>query len=173
MWQNRVFAAGKAPPCLDRHQAVAAGHTGGCSGSLVPHLRERGVSYRQQPVRPVQCREERVKMDRSSQSYASPCIRCTRVRDPKACENKQCKDWQRWFLDRWALIHNYPREQMETAELQHVGVPLGGRHYAAPHQVRKYLAEDPCDACPCPRDLCNVPCRVRRAWEKAREEVFS
>lgn len=37
----------------------------------------------------------------------SPCIRCTRVVDPDACENKNCKLWKTWFLRRWAAIYRY------------------------------------------------------------------
>lgn len=37
----------------------------------------------------------------------SPCETCTRVKDPGNCENKRCKDWEVWFLKRWAEIHGY------------------------------------------------------------------
>ena len=37
----------------------------------------------------------------------SPCATCTRVKDPKDCENKQCQTWQKWFLKRWKLINGY------------------------------------------------------------------
>ncbi len=37
----------------------------------------------------------------------SPCENCTRVQNPKGCENKNCKDWKAWFLRRWAQIHAY------------------------------------------------------------------
>ncbi len=37
----------------------------------------------------------------------SPCEGCTRVNDPNACENKQCKAWKTWFLRRWAAIYGY------------------------------------------------------------------
>ncbi len=39
----------------------------------------------------------------------SPCARCTRVRNPDSCENKNCKDWKAWFLRRWAGIYGYGR----------------------------------------------------------------
>ena len=107
-----------------------------------------------------------------TKQYPSPCLTCTRVRDPRGCDNKNCKPWQRWFLDRWELIHSFPRKQMEQAELKPVGVKVGGRHYAAPHQVRAYLRNDPCQDCVCPKDLCTSPCRVRRAWEETKKEVF-
>lgn len=104
--------------------------------------------------------------------HPSPCLTCTRVVNPRACDNKNCQSWQKWFLDRWALIHAYPRQQMEQAKLEPVGVTVGGKHYAAPNQVRRYLENDPCAACPCPKDLCSSPCRVRRAWDEAKKEVF-
>ena len=31
----------------------------------------------------------------------SPCLTCKRVKDPRNCENKSCKLWRDWFLDRW------------------------------------------------------------------------
>jgi len=104
--------------------------------------------------------------------YPSPCLTCIRVADPRACENKNCKPWRQWFLDRWALIHKYPRQQMEQAELKPAGVNIGGTHYATPHQVQAYLGNDPCKRCVCPKDLCSSPCRVKRAWEESRKEVF-
>lgn len=36
-----------------------------------------------------------------------PCKSCTRVKDPENCENKSCKDWQQWFLDRWETMREY------------------------------------------------------------------
>lgn len=100
----------------------------------------------------------------------SPCLTCSRVPDPRNCENKQCKRWQAWFLSRWALIHAYPRGAMDADDLAEAGVTIGGRTYSAPHQVRAYLDTDPCSKCLCPRDLCSTPCRVKRVWEKAKEE---
>jgi len=53
-----------------------------------------------------------------------------------------------------------------------VGVEIGGKHYAAPNQVENYLHNDPCDGCGCPRELCDTPCRVKRGWLEARQDVF-
>lgn len=33
-----------------------------------------------------------------------PCLTCTRVKDPKNCENKQCWVWQQWWIKRWKEI---------------------------------------------------------------------
>ncbi len=96
----------------------------------------------------------------------SPCLICTRVKDPENCENKHCKVWRAWFLRRWSLIHRFPREAMEQAELKPVGVNVGGRVYAAPHQIEAYQKKDPCDSCLCPKDLCSSPCPMRRQWLK-------
>lgn len=30
-----------------------------------------------------------------------PCKTCTRVKDPKKCENKVCREWQAWFIQKW------------------------------------------------------------------------
>ena len=49
------------------------------------------------------------------------------------------------------------------------GVVIGGVRYAMPHRVKGYLEKDPCEGCRCPRDLCVVPCRVKRDWDGARK----
>lgn len=38
---------------------------------------------------------------------SSPCLTCTRVKDPDSCENKNCKLWKAWFLRRWAGIYRF------------------------------------------------------------------
>lgn len=101
----------------------------------------------------------------------SPCLTCTRVRDPRECENKNCRVWRQWFLERWEQIHSYPRRQQQV-QPQPVGVNVGGQTYAAPNQIENYLQKDPCEGCLCPRDLCAEPCRVKRAWNEARNEVL-
>lgn len=104
--------------------------------------------------------------------YPSPCLTCTRVADPRACDDKSCIPWQKWFLDRWKLIQAFPRKQMDQTKPEPVGVVIGGQHYAAPHQVDAYLQKDPCSDCLCGKEFCRVPCRVKRAWNGARNEVF-
>ena len=100
----------------------------------------------------------------------SPCVTCRRVKEPSDCENKNCQVWRQWFIGRWDQLRSYPRQQQEKPA-EPLGVPLGGRHYAAPDQVHAYLKNDPCETCLCPRDLCVIPCRARIAWESARNEV--
>ena len=101
----------------------------------------------------------------------SPCLQCTRVRDPKNCENKLCKDWQAWFIDRWESMRDFVRSEMEQAPTQEVGIPLGGRIYAHPHLVREYMQQDPCQRCLCPKDRCEVPCPSKEAWLKMQRKV--
>ncbi len=31
----------------------------------------------------------------------SPCLNCTRVKDPTVCENKLCGPWKSWWLEWW------------------------------------------------------------------------
>lgn len=72
---------------------------------------------------------------------ASPCDDCRRVANPKACDNKDCKQWRKWFLFRW--------EQLR----------------------RRYLVrEDPCARCSLARELCFEPCWQKREWEGAERE---
>ena len=100
----------------------------------------------------------------------SPCLTCTRVPNPRNCENKQCRLWQRWFLARWNLIHTWPRAVMDREDFRPGGVAVGGSLYAHPDEVRRYLATDPCKGCLCPRDLCATPCRRKVTWLEAKEE---
>lgn len=102
----------------------------------------------------------------------SPCLTCTRVENPADCENKNCQVWRQWFISRWDRMRSFPRQLRQDREPEPAGVPLGGRHYAAPHQVTRYLETDPCESCLCPRDLCTTPCRVCLHWEDARKEVL-
>ena len=104
--------------------------------------------------------------------YSSPCLTCTRVPDPRACDNKECRPWRQWFIDRWALIHAYGRYHMEQTELRPTGVVIGGKVYTQPDRVRNYLSKDPCEGCICSKDLCSVPCRNKRIWLRNREDVF-
>lgn len=48
----------------------------------------------------------------------SPCERCSRVHNPDVCENKNCKDWKKWFLHRWAEIHRYGKQHGCTGKGQ-------------------------------------------------------
>ena len=101
----------------------------------------------------------------------SPCLTCTRVKDPKNCENKTCRDWQAWFIDRWESMREYVRAEMEKVPVFEVGIPLGGEKYAPPHLVRAYLATDPCDACAYPRTNCHKPCPSKALWLSKQKEV--
>ena len=102
---------------------------------------------------------------------SSPCLKCTRVKDPQSCENKLCKDWQVWFINRWEAIRNNVRSQMEGTVTQDIGIPLGGERYANPHRIREYLQEDPCRRCLCPKDVCHTPCQTRIVWGEKHNEV--
>lgn len=102
----------------------------------------------------------------------SPCMSCTRVRNPRQCENKECKVWQDWFIGNWNQLRRQPRLAMEQVKTRPMGVNIGGTYYAQPHRVRRYLDEDPCKGCLCPRDLCVVPCKRKRQWNQVREDVF-
>ena len=99
----------------------------------------------------------------------SPCVNCSRVPDPDSCMDKNCLLWQRWFIARWDALRH--RGWVVTDRTDPVGVPLGGRHYAAPHEVEAYFRNDPCESCLCPRELCDTPCRMKRGWEENRKEV--
>lgn len=101
----------------------------------------------------------------------SPCMRCTKVPDPGACDNKDCAAWRKWYIGRWNDMRFSLRGGMEKVKREPVGVCIGGQFYAQPHIVRNYLRNDPCRECLCPRDLCALPCAVKRSWLAARETI--
>lgn len=101
----------------------------------------------------------------------SPCLQCTRVRDPQNCENKLCKDWQAWFIDRWESMRDHVRQEMEQAPMEDIGIPLGGHRYASPHRVQEYVSQDPCQRCLCPKDRCRIPCASKTAWLEIQRKV--
>lgn len=35
-----------------------------------------------------------------------PCLTCTRVKDPVKCDNKECRVWREWWLQKWKEIRN-------------------------------------------------------------------
>ena len=102
----------------------------------------------------------------------NPCNCCTRVEFPRLCENKECTLWRRWFIQKWNAMREAPRLDIEKRPRQAEGVCIGGSYYALPHRVNSYLAKDPCEDCLCPRDLCVVPCRIKRDWKAAKEDVL-
>ena len=102
-------------------------------------------------------------------STVYPCLICGRCADPENCTDKSCRDWQRWFLQQWERTRASFRQAKDLPNPP-AGVQLGGRCYAAPHEVRNYLRKDPCGACLCPKDLCQTPCRKRLVWEDCIRE---
>lgn len=104
-------------------------------------------------------------------THLSPCMRCTRVSDPGACDDKSCVKWRRWFVERWDSMRRQPRLEKELPAGRE-GICIGGVVYAQPHRVRSYLHTDPCEKCLCPRDLCALPCREKRNWLSARQALL-
>ena len=102
----------------------------------------------------------------------SPCLKCYRVEDPAACEDKNCRVWRKWFVEKWDGMRVAPRLEVERRPREAEGIVIGGVRYAMPHRVRDYLEKDPCQGCLCPRDLCVIPCRVKRDWQSVRENVL-
>lgn len=98
-----------------------------------------------------------------------PCITCTQVIDPENCENRDCKRWQRWYIATWNNMRATPRLEREHFPKEPEGMVIGGVRYALPHRVHDYLGKDPCRGCLCPRDLCVIPCRVKRDWSQTWE----
>ena len=102
-----------------------------------------------------------------------PCANCCRVPDPRQCEDKNCRLWRRWFVEKWDHLRMTTRLEKERQECQPEGECIGGVYYALPHRIDSYLNTDPCESCQCPRDLCVIPCRMKRNWLSARENVLN
>lgn len=47
---------------------------------------------------------------------ASPCLTCSRVKDPGNCENKCCRVWGEWFLRQWEMIHGFYEKYAQKEE---------------------------------------------------------
>ena len=77
-----------------------------------------------------------------SNNTESPCLACTRVRDPKNCENKLCREWQAWFIDRW--------EAMRTSIMH---ADCGNSIHADTVSVGA------------------GPCQVKRTWNEEKEKM--
>ena len=101
----------------------------------------------------------------------SPCATCFRVKNPAACENKNCKVWREWFSAAWDRARLQPVLQRQLHSHGISTVNIGGTHYAMPHQVKEYLQDDPCKHCPFPKELCNSPCPAKRSWSEITKEV--
>ena len=107
-------------------------------------------------------------------SKLSPCLTCSRVRDPINCENKLCKDWQAWFIERWETMRAAVfAEVRQKKAVEHGAISVGGYQYSHPDHVKAYLRKDPCRECICPKDLCVTPCAVRKAWDDMRSKEVS
>lgn len=100
----------------------------------------------------------------------SPCLHCTRVRDPQNCENKNCRPWREWFFVQWEKTRRLYRKGMDNTT-QAAGVPFGGHRYCSPHQITEYLQTDPCESCKLPSVLCDTPCKRRNEWVAIKKEV--
>lgn len=104
-------------------------------------------------------------------SVESPCRDCCLVSDPEACDDGNCRLWQRWFLESWNSLRQSVRGQYHQVRLEEVGSIIGGRRYAPPHRREAFLAVDPCLGCRCPKPLCREHCRLRRLWAEGSREV--
>ena len=100
-----------------------------------------------------------------------PCHSCTRVKNPRNCEEKGCKVWKDWFIETWDRQRMQFRLAREHMAVEMEGENIGGVRYALPHRVHNYLETDPCSRCLSPRDLCKVPCKVKRNWTYNREKL--
>ncbi len=102
----------------------------------------------------------------------SPCMGCVKVANAAECDNKDCALWRKWYIQRWNDMRFSVRGDMERVKREPAGVCIGGNYYSQPHRVKGYLQKDPCDGCLCPRDLCVLPCAIKRSWQSARDNVL-
>ena len=100
-----------------------------------------------------------------------PCTDCQRVRDPKNCENKACKEWQAWFIERWDAMRKQILQSPQGEGIQVQMISVGGRKYHHPDRVRQFLSVNPCLQCPRTKGLCPAPCNTKKAWLEAKESA--
>lgn len=100
-----------------------------------------------------------------------PCSTCQRVRDPKNCENKLCKEWQAWFIDRWDSMRRSIMQAEPGQCIQGETISVGGEKYHHPDRVRQFLSEEPCLQCPRSNGFCLNPCQVRKTWDSEKEKM--
>lgn len=46
----------------------------------------------------------------------SPCLTCTRVKDPEACRGLKCPIWQTWWLEKWEAIRRFLLPRLKQKE---------------------------------------------------------
>lgn len=107
----------------------------------------------------------------TSSNKESPCRLCQRVRDPANCENKLCRDWQSWFIDRWEARRRYVRATARGKGIQGDTISVGGVKYQHPNNVRDFIEMDPCLQCPWRDGLCPGTCDTRQMWLEAKEKT--
>lgn len=105
----------------------------------------------------------------NTEQHSSPCLCCQRVRDPQNCENKLCKEWQAWFIDRWESMRRAIKDKVQGKGIQGEAISVGGTKYHHPERVREFLKLDPCLRCPWRDGLCPNPCDTRKVWLEAKE----
>lgn len=107
----------------------------------------------------------------TSNNRESPCLHCARVRDPKNCENKLCKEWQAWFIERWDAMRTVLRATAQGKGLPRNPISVGGTKYHHPDQIRKFLKTDPCQTCPWREGICLETCQTKKSWTEAKERL--
>ena len=100
-----------------------------------------------------------------------PCETCQRVRDPKDCENKLCREWRAWFIDRWETMRTNIKHDDCEVSIRADTVSVGGTKYHHPDQVRKFMATNPCLHCIRSNGLCVRTCQVKKTWNEEREKM--
>ena len=73
--------------------------------------RQKQINAYAKKVLPGMC--ETAAKGKETAKDQSPCLTCTRVRDPYNCGNKNCETWQQWFLGRWKRFNDYYKKQQD------------------------------------------------------------
>lgn len=100
-----------------------------------------------------------------------PCEVCTRVRRPEDCENKTCKEWQQWFIERWDAMRSSVLQSDAGESRMGDTIRVGGTEYHHPDQTRRFLAVNPCHKCIRAATLCAGACDTKKAWIAAKERI--
>lgn len=77
--------------------------------------RQKQINAYAEKVLPVssQTAVRQKKREKKVEKDQSPCLTCTRVKDPRNCGSLRCSEWREWYSDQWKRFNNYYKKYQE------------------------------------------------------------
>lgn len=102
-------------PCNKCPQKDRCKHYKKCQPWLARYLyRQKQINAFAKKVLPGLCDTEEKEQEQPKNQ--SPCLTCTRVKDPENCGNVNCKLWREWFIGKWDKINGYSEKHLPDHE---------------------------------------------------------